>query len=263
MAEIIKNSTKVKAIVMTGYGINCDRETKEVLDYVGFKTDIVHINDLIAKTKKFSDYNLIVFAGGFSYGDDLGSGKAYAAMIKNHLWKELEEFKKNGGLAIGICNGFQIMTHLGLFSENLGEKNVSLLHNDSARYICKWAILDVNQNSNCIFTKGIKTLKVPIAHGEGKFYAEENTLNALEKNNQVVVTYIENPNGALRNIAGICDKSGKFFGLMPHPERAAFFHHLPNFHKLKEELRREGKEIPYEGDGIIIFRNAFEYLKNK
>ena len=253
----------INAMVMTGYGINCDRETKEVLDLVGFKTEIVHINDLIEKKKKISNYDLIVFAGGFSYGDDLGSGKAFAAMIKNHLWDEFESFKTNGGLIIGICNGFQIMTHLGLFSEHLGDKNVSLLHNDSARYICKWVELNVNTNSNCIFTKGIKTLKVPIAHGEGKFYSEEKTLDLLEKNNQVVVKYVENPNGALRDIAGICDKTGKVFGLMPHPERAAFFHHMPNFHKLKEEYIRAEKEIPYEGNGIKIFRNAFEYLKNK
>lgn len=251
----------IKAMVMTGYGINCDRETKEILDYVGFNAEIVHINDLIKKTKKISDFKLIVFAGGFSYGDDLGSGKAFAAMIKNHLWEDIKEYKNNNGLIIGICNGFQIMTHLGLFSENIGDKMSALLHNDSARYICKWVELSINNESSCIFTKNIETLKVPIAHAEGKFHTNSDTLLSLKNNNQIVAKYINNPNGSLEDIAGICDVSGRFFGLMPHPERAVFFHHLPDFHKLKEELQRNQKNIPYEGDGIKIFRNAYEYLQ--
>lgn len=251
----------VKAMVITGYGINCDRETKDVLDYVGFDADVVHINDLISKKKQFSDYSLLVFAGGFSYGDDLGSGKAFAAMIKNNLWTELLDFKNSGGSAIGICNGFQIMTHLGLFGKNVGQRISALLYNDSARYICKWVTLNINTDSPCIFTKGITTLRVPIAHGEGKFTAEDAELYILEENNQIAVSYVDNPNGSIRDIAGICDVSGKFFGLMPHPERAAFFHHLPDFHKLKEQYAREGRDIPYEGPGIKIFKNAFDALK--
>lgn len=253
----------VKAMVMTGYGINCDRETRDILEYAGFDADVVHINDLINKSKNFGSYELIVFAGGFSYGDDIGSGKAFAAMIKNHLWDELLEFKNNGGLAIGICNGFQIMTHLGLFGDIVGDRISALLYNDSARYICKWVDLKVNSESTCIFTKGIDSLRVPIAHGEGKFFANEEVLDELERNGQLVAKYVENPNGSVRDIAGVCDKTGKFFGLMPHPERAAFFHHLPEYHKLKEQIKREGKEIPSEGPGVQVFKNAFKYLENK
>ena len=254
---------ELKAIVITGYGINCDKETRDVLDYVGFFVEIVHINDLIKKKRRFLDYHLIVFPGGFSYGDDLGSGKAFAAMIKNHLWDEIIEFKNKQGVAIGICNGFQIMAHLGLFEDEVGKQNSALLFNDSARYICKWVKIEVNQDSPCIFTKNIKTLNIPIAHGEGKFYINNRGFKSLNKNNQIVMKYIQNPNGSTKDIAGICDKSGRFFGLMPHPERAVFFHHLPQYHKLKEQLTREGKKKPVESDCIQIFKNALLYLKKR
>lgn len=253
----------VKTIILSGYGLNCERETKEVLDFLGSKTKIVHINDLINKEDSLENYDLLVFPGGFSYGDDVGSGKAYASRIRNNLWDSFKKFKENGGLAIGICNGFQIMSHLGLFSESLGEKEFSLLHNDSARYLCKWVKLKINQNSKCIFTKGMEEVEFPIAHGEGKFFSSEEKVLELEKNNQIVLSYIDNPNGSQNNIAGICDQSGRFFGLMPHPERAAFFHNHPKFHKRKELLLREGKEIPYEGEGVIIFKNAIDYVRDK
>lgn len=248
-------------MVLTGHGINCDRETKDVLDHAGFEAKIVHINDLINGEERFSDYKMIVFAGGFSYGDDLGSGKAFAAMIRNHLWDQLQEFKENQGLMIGICNGFQIMAHLGLFGEKMGEKSNSLLYNNNARYQCRWVELKINPNSPCIFTKGIEKLRVPIAHGEGKFYVKTDTLDKLQKNEQIAVTYIDNPNGSVHDIAGICDPTGRIFGLMPHPERASFFHHLPDFHKEKERLKREGREIPYEGPGVQVFKNALNHLE--
>ncbi|MFH1588600.1 MAG: phosphoribosylformylglycinamidine synthase I [Candidatus Diapherotrites archaeon] len=263
-----------KAIILSGYGINCEEETKYAFELAEIKAEIVHINDLISGEKKLNDYQIMAFPGGFSYGDDLGSGLAYANKVKNNLWNELIEFIEEDKLVIAICNGFQILANLGLvpaFNKNYGEINVALQHNDSARLVDRWIDLKVESNKSP-WLKGIDEISMPVAHGEGKFYAKPEVLQKLNEKKLIAVKYFKgeiseyqnlpaNPNGALEDIAGITDESGRILGLMPHPERAIKFTNLPNWSLLKEKFKREGKEIPKYGDGLKIFKNAVDYFK--
>jgi len=266
----------VKVLIMSGYGINCESESAHAFKLAGAETEIVHINDLISKKKKMADFDIMMFPGGFSYGDDTGSGNAYANKLKNNLWDDLKAFIEAGKLILGVCNGFQIMTHLGLFALPGGEygKRISALEsNTSNRYMCRWVYIKT-QETECVFTKGVDVTHLPIAHGEGRFHCDKKTLDKLKKNNQIVFTYCTdegkpaegvwpvNPNGAMEDIAGICDKSGKIMGLMPHPERAIRTESEPEFHLKKEMVKRAGKEMPdYIGSNFKIFKNAVDYFK--
>jgi len=259
-------------LALTGYGINCDDETKFAFEKAGARADIVHINDLMDGHKRLGDYQILAFPGGFSYGDDTGSGNALANRIKNHLWEEVQRFVADDHLVIGICNGFQVMVNLGLlpaFDGNYGERKVALAHNESARYIDRW--VDLQFQGNSPWTQGIEKMSLPIAHGEGKFFADDQTLAELRKG-LVAVTYVSgeicdyqslpaNPNGSLDNIAGITDESGRLIGMMPHPERAIDFTHLPNWTLLKEQCKREGRELPQKGPGLKIFENSVKYFE--
>lgn len=258
----LNNMKKPKALIFSGYGLNCEEETKYAFESAGALADIVHINDLIANKNKLKNYHILAFPGGFSYGDDIGSGKAYANKVRNHLWNEINAFISEEKLVIGICNGFQILTNLGLLPG-------ALIFNDSARYIDRWVGIKIEGNSPWL--EKIDTLTVPIAHGEGKYYADEKTLLNLKKNNCIAAKYIHgemceyqnleaNPNGSLENIAGVLGFEGRVMGMMSHPERAMFFSQLPNWPYLKEKCKRAGKAIPAEGPGIKIFKNAIKYF---
>lgn len=264
---------KPRVLVFSGYGLNCEEETKFAFDTAGANADIVHINDLVLNKKKIRDYEILAFPGGFSYGDDTGSGNAYAHKIKNHLWEEMQKFIDEKKLIIGICNGCQIIVNLGLvpaLEHKYGQREVALLHNDSARYIDRWVDLKVESNSPWL--SGINTLSVPIAHGEGRLFADQKTLTLLQKKKLIAFTYTKgemstfqnlpaNPTGTLKNIAGLTDESGRILGMMPHPERALFFTQLPNWTLLKEEYLRKNKKIPIYGPGLTVFKNAVRYFK--
>ena len=255
--------SKPMVLIFSGYGLNCEEETKSAFEIAGAAADIVHINDLIAKPAQLKQAQIIVFPGGFSYGDDTGSGKAYVNRVKQHLGKELEEFLARDTLMLGICNGFQIITSAGILPG-------ALIENDSARYICRWVDLKVESDSPWL--KGIQSLSVPIAHGEGKYFAPDSTIAALKREGAIALKYIEgetaehfdlpaNPNGSLLNIAGITGYNGRVLGLMPHPERAVRFTQLPHWTYLKEKYVREGKALPKEGPGLQIFKNAIRYFE--
>ena len=263
---------KPRALVLTGYGINCDDETKFAFEKAGASGELVHINDLINQSRKLSDYQILVFPGGFSYGDDTGAGNALANKIRNNLWEELKSFVEEDKLVLGICNGFQAIANLGLlpaFDGNYGETKVALVHNESPRYLDRWVDLEFSGKSPWV--AGIGRMSLPIAHGEGKFYADENALKELNKRGMVSARYVEggicrhqnlpsNPNGSLENIAAISDETGKSLGIMPHPERAISFTHLPNWTLLKEQYKRQGIEIPTEAPGMQIFKNGVSYF---
>ena len=264
----------VNVLVLTGYGINCDGETRYAFERAGANAEIVHINDLIGGFKKLDDYQILAFPGGFSYGDDTGSGKALANRIRNNIWDELLSFVRSDKLIIGICNGFQVMANLGLLPAldgKYGSPQVALRHNETARYECRWVDLKV-QSGKSIFTRGIDTLHIPVAHGEGNFYADEKVLKSLNEKGLVVFRYTlpngeraegrfpHNPNGSLEDIAGICDETGRLLGMMPHPERYIDFINRDDWTFLKEQYKRAGKELPKEGEGMKIFRNAVEYF---
>jgi phosphoribosylformylglycinamidine synthase subunit PurQ / glutaminase len=265
---------KPGVLILTGYGINCDEETKYAFEKAGGNAKIIHINDIIKEPKILNNYQIFAFAGGFSYGDDTGSGNALANRIKNNLNDEFLAFMQKDILILGICNGFQVMVNLGIvpgFSE-FGIANASLEHNVTNRYECRWVNLKANTNSKCVFTKDLTTLRVPVGHGEGSFYAPQDILDKLKTNNQIVFQYANsdgslareefpaNPNGAIIDIAAISDKTGRFMGMMPHPDRNFLFTQRDDWTKEKERLLRNGEELPEESQGIQIFRNAVNYF---
>lgn len=262
-----------RVLVFSGYGLNCEEETKFAFELAGASADIVHINDLIQSPKRLSEYQILAFPGGFAYGDDTGAGNAYANKLRNHLWDEIDAFVKRDTLVIGICNGFQIIVNLGLLPAldgRYGTRQVALLHNDSARYTVRWT--DVVCEGNSPWLAGIKRMSLPIAHGEGRMYAPEHVLDILEKKHLIALRYEEgpisvaqhlppNPTGTLHGIAGLTNEEGRILGIMPHPERAMFFTQLPDWPLTKERLRRMEKKLPKFGPGLSIFRNAVEYFK--
>jgi phosphoribosylformylglycinamidine synthase len=246
-----------KVIILSGYGLNCEEETKFAFESAGGIADIVHINDLIAKPKMLSEYQIMVFPGGFSYGDDTGSGKAYANKFKNHLAKELKEFLARDTLVIGICNGFQIMTNLGILPGGL-------TYNKNGQYIDRWVDLEVKGSSPWL--KDVKKISFPIAHGEGHYIISANEHKKMEKNKQIAFVYTngeichfqnieKNPNGSDYDIAGVLDYNGRVLGLMPHPERAMFSHQSP----MSQIDKRKGNK-QREGPGLQIFKNAINYF---
>lgn len=254
---------------MSGYGLNCEEETQFAFNKAGGQADIVHINDLIKNPKILSKYNILVFPGGFSYGDDTGSGKAYANKIKNHLSKELAQFVERDTLTIGICNGFQIVTNLGLLPGGLA-------HNSGGIYIDRWVDMKVVGKSPWL--AGIKSISLPIAHGEGRYIIDAKKYKEMKKGKEIALVYTKgdickfqglekNPNGAMHDIAGVLGYNGRVLGLMPHPERGMFFHHRPDFQLQKELLKRKGNlpgqvgKLPIDGQGIILFKNAVNYFK--
>lgn len=242
---------------MSGYGLNCEEETKFAFESVGGKADIVHINDLIALPKMLLKYQILVFPGGFSYGDDTGSGKAYANKFKNHLSKELEEFLSRDTLTIGICNGFQILTSLGVLRG-------ALTHNKNGQYIDRW--VDLKSVGKSPWLTGINKISLPIAHGEGRYLISPKEYKEMLKNKQIAFTYDNgeickfqnleaNPNGATHDIAGVLGYQGRVLGMMPHPERAQFFHQTPLWQTNKNKIRKTDA-----GAGLIIFKNAVNYF---
>jgi phosphoribosylformylglycinamidine synthase I len=255
-----------KALVLTGYGINCDMELAHAFKLAGAEAERVHLTDLINGSRKLSDFHILALPGGFSFGDDIASGKVLANMIKYNLGGQVREFIDEGKLIIGICNGFQAMVKMGLlpaFDGDYSTQDVTLTFNDSGRFEDRWVHVATNKNSKCIFTKGIESMYLPVRHGEGKFVAKtREVLEGLKKNSQVVFQYVDkegslagyphNPNGSVDNIAAICDETGRVFGMMPHPEA---FQHRTNHPAWTRE------ELPEEGAGIAIFRNAVEYAR--
>ena len=262
-----------KVLILTGYGINCDEETRFAWEYAGAKGDIVHVNDLIANPSMLSSYQIFTFPGGFSYGDDTGSGKALANRIRNNLSDEFAAFLSRDVLVLGICNGFQVMVALGIVPgySPFGNADVALERNSTDRYQCRWVDLSINRDSNCVFTKGLTHLHVPVAHGEGNFYASREMLDRLDAANQTVMHYAKdgrpakgefpyNPNGAARDIASICDPTGRIMGMMPHPERNILFTQRDDYTAKREEIIRKGGTLPEESEGIELFRNGVRYF---
>ena len=239
--------TQVKALVLTGYGLNCDGETDYSLTLAGAESHRRHINELVSAegigtSLRLEDYHILVFGGGFSWADDHGAGVLMATKLKHHVGRHIRRFIDDGKLIIGICNGFQTLVNLGLlpgFDHEYGERLVALTYNDSGNFIDDWVHLTINRQTPCVFTTGMEALDLPVRHGEGKFYAEDSVVSRLFENNQVVLRYADehgavaggtwplNPNGSLHDIAGICDPSGRIFGLMPHPRRVQPLHQPP------------------------------------
>jgi len=260
----------VKTLIITGFGLNCERETAVAFEMCGSATELVHLNDLLSGERSLGDYHILAFIGGFSFGDHLGAGTVFAKKIKFNLKDQLQDFVDSGKLIIGICNGFQTLTRLGLLPALDGlyfTQQVALAHNDSNLFRDDWVYLKTNKESKCVFTKNVNMVRLPIRHGEGKFVAEEKIIRKLKDGNLDVLRYCtetgdancdfpDNPNGSMESIAGICDISGRIFGLMPHPEAFLSPFNAPDWHIKKLEGR-----LALEGDGVVFFRNAVVYAR--
>jgi phosphoribosylformylglycinamidine synthase len=267
--------TKVNALVLTGYGLNCDNETAHAVELAGAKAERVHINALIDGTANLQKYQLLVFIGGFSWGDDHGAGVIQSVRLKTNIGDQILEFVAKGNLVLGICNGFQTLANLGLLpglDQDYQKRSVALTYNDCGNFRNQWVTLKVDPDSPCIFTRGIDLAELPVRHGEGKFYTDEATLKRLLENHQVALQYARpdghlaggrfpcNPNGSIADVAGICDPTGRIFGLMPHPEAYNHWTNHPDWTRRQERLRRRGDSPPAAHPvGIRFFQNAVDF----
>ncbi|MGD9124352.1 MAG: phosphoribosylformylglycinamidine synthase subunit PurQ [Desulfarculaceae bacterium] len=272
----------VKALVLAGFGLNCDVETTHALNLAGAQAKAVHISDLtgtagVRPTEKLDDYHILVFDGGFAWADDHGAGVILATRLGNHLREQLQDFLARGGLVLGICNGFQALVNLGLLPMFQGrwERQVALAANQCGNFQDCWVEMAVEPECGCVFTKGIKRLPSPIRHGEGKFVCDSDVLRDIEGAGLVAVRYATaggkpaqgrwplNPNGSFNDIAGICDPSGRVFGLMPHPEGYYRLSQHPQWTLMRERARRRGKDLDplAPGPGLAVFQNAVEVAR--
>ena len=271
--------SNVSVLVLVGYGLNCDDETAYAFELAGATADRVHINSLIDGSATLDNYQIIVFGGGFGWGDDHGAGVIQAVRLKTNIGNQIVEFVEKGNLVIGICNGFQAIVNLGLlpgFDSGYRTRSVALTFNDCGNFRNDWVTLKVNPDSPCVFTRDIDQLDLPVRHGEGKFYADDAVIGRMIDNNQVVIQYAlpdgrpvgsrfpHNPNGSVHDIAGICDPTGRVFGLMPHPEAYNSFTNHPDWTRRKEMQKRSGTPLPSGfTPGTRILQNAVDYISGR
>jgi phosphoribosylformylglycinamidine synthase len=250
---------KPKVLVVAGAGLNCENETAVAFKICGAESEIRFFTEIFDRPEILRDFQILVFPGGFSFGDRLGAGRAAAETLRGKIFNELKKFAVAEKLILGICNGFQILANLGVF-DGFEQKFALLPNSPKPRYVCRWVDLKV-ESKKCVFFRGVGNLKLPIAHGEGRFFADENFLENLKTADRVAVKYLnENPNGSAESIAGVCDFTGRICGMMPHPERNFFFHHRPDFFEKKVEFENRGEKVPEFSDGKRIFENAVSFF---
>ena len=274
---------KPRVCILRTDGTNCDEELFYAFEKFGAAPEMIHVNQLRNKSKKLSSFQILALPGGFSYGDDVASGKILAVELISFLKSELQNFIAKKGLILGICNGFQTLVRTGLLPfNNFGKMDVTLAGNDSGHFECRWVKLKV-EKSKCAFlnplsftsevklsrrqenTSEVNThvLELAVNHGEGKFYSEPKTIQKIEdeslvtfryvdESGQPTNTYPQNPNGSLNAIAGVCDPSGRILGLMPHPEKFVDITQYPNW-------RREKITKPH---GAFIFEELIKFASN-
>ncbi len=262
--QVQSEEKKPRCLVLAGFGLNAEAELAYAFSLGGADVDVVHFSDISSGAAKLSDYHIFAIPGGWSFADDIGGGRVLANKLKSTFRKDFESFVSAGKIVIGVCNGFQTLVKLGALP-NLSlsfAQESTLTSNESGKFEDRWVYLKP-QKSVCKYFEGIDFIHCPVRHGEGKFLMkDEKALDALEKKGMVVVKYADekldesagyphNPNGSPRNIAGICDPTGKIFALMPHPEcsvKSVLFPHFP-----------EG--ISYEKNSIRFFENVVKAAK--
>ena len=271
--------SNVKVLIQTGYGLNCDIETTHAFELAGASPARIHINSLADGTVRLESYHILVFGGGFSWGDDHGAGVIHAVRLRTHMGEQLLDFIGKGNLIIGICNGFQTLVNLGLLPGIDGDyrkRSVALTHNDCGNFRDQWVSLKADADSPCVFTQGMDTFELPVRHGEGKFYADPAIISRLESDHQVALRYClpdgypangsfpHNPNGSIGDIAGICDPTGRIFGLMPHPEAYHHFTNHPDWTRIQDANRRKGIVTnPEKTPGIRLLENAVRFIQTR
>jgi phosphoribosylformylglycinamidine synthase len=267
---------EIRACILRAGGTNYDAETERALQDLQIQAEIVNANQLL-KQRNLLDYHVLVFPGGFSYGDYVRAGAIWAKWMLAKLGKELKAFVQQDRLILGICNGFQVLVEAGLLPgfEGLSSfPEAALAINFPPGYNCRWINAKHENSGKCVFTHKIekgKVLRVPVAHSEGRFIfakdREKEFLDELCDNDQLVLRYCyddgryadrdfpANPNGSFHDIAGICNLEGTVFGLMPHPERAFYWWQQPDWTKRKQTREH--------GDGKLIFEGLVDYLTKK
>ena len=253
-----------RVLVLRAPGTNCDLESAHAFKLAGGKAELVHINQLLENPALPSQYQILCLPGGFSYGDDISAGRILGNQIRHHLQDALVEFKSAGKLILGICNGFQILIRSGILlaDDDQGEP-ATLTWNASGKFEDRWVNLGVDGHKS-IFLNGIESMYLPVAHAEGKFVTRSAALlDHLKAAGQLAlrykslhesnghVPYPDNPNGSQADVAGVCDETGRVFGLMPHPERFVDPTQHPRW-------TREG--LQEHGDGLLMFQNAVRYF---
>jgi phosphoribosylformylglycinamidine synthase len=254
---------KVRALVLSGYGINCEREMAHGAAMAGAEVVSAHAKAWLLGDIKLSDFDLLLFPGGFSFGDELGAGKAFAnRIVFSKRSEDLSRFVASGKCILAVCNGFQMLVKMRILPG-------ALIRNERGKFESRWVHQKVLP-SRCIFTTNLKSLYLPVRHGEGNFTMPDAekllqekrvVLQYADADGEVAQNYPENPNGSLGSIAGVCDETGRVLGMMPHPEAALFFTQLPDWVRQKEEKKRKGEPIPDYGSGLALFKNAVDYLR--
>jgi phosphoribosylformylglycinamidine synthase I len=256
--------SEVKAIVLRAAGINCDMETEYALELAGARAQRVHINRIIENKNLLEAFQIIVFPGGFSCGDDVAAGKILANQIVHHLFDPIQKFIEQGKLVLGICNGFQVLVKTGILPGGdpaARQEDVTITWNDSGKFEDRWVYL-APQTERCVFIEQGRQIYLPIAHAEGKIVTKDvSTLERLTSEESIAFKYVDqngneggypiNPNGSIHSIAGLTDATGRILGLMPHPERFV----RPTQHP------RWSREENGDGDGMTIFNNAVRYVR--
>jgi phosphoribosylformylglycinamidine synthase len=262
---------KPPILIITGYGVNCEAESAQAWKMAGAKPRMIHLHDLLERPALMNQFKALMFIGGFSFGDHMGSGQVLALRLRSRAKDEIMKFISRNSLIMGVCNGFQVMVKMGLlpgFDGNYLKRQITLTHNDCGVFQNFWVRLGFEPECKCVFTRGLKEMPLPIRHGEGKIMAlDKKILNRIEKDHCVVCRYLDaqtgkparrfpdNPNGSMNSIAGLCDPTGRVFGLMPHPEAYLF----PENHPQWQRQNLAGT-LPKYGLGLQIFKNAVEYL---
>jgi len=249
---------KPRVLILHATGTNRDREAAWAIEVAGGVPEIVPVGALDSGKAGLADYQMLLLPGGFSYGDDLGAGKLWANTLRYRLGSDLEEFVAAGKPVLGICNGFQALVKSGLLPGWESGGQVTLTRNTSARFECRWVELTPEADSNCVFTSGLaEPILCPVAHGEGRFVADPDTLGRIEAASLVALrytaggaaaTYPANPNGSMHDVAGITNPAGTILGLMPHPED----HIVPQQHP-------EAHRGKVNGSGLPLIRSGVEY----
>ena len=269
---------KVRALVITGFGINCEEETAAAYRLVGAQTDTVHLNTVLLGKCSIRDYDVLTLPGGFSFGDDLGAGKALANRLRYRklpagrwFFDELLAYIRGGKFILGICNGFQVLVRMGLLPNVNGdyEQEVTLATNASGRFEDRWCHCLATSREVTPFLTGINVISLPARHGEGRLVIRDcaieeriaaqslNCLSYCDSSGRPTSTYPANPNGSQLNCAGLCDSTGQILGLMPHPEAYLSVYNHPNW----PQIRRCHPEVTEEGKGLQIFKNIVEHIK--
>ncbi|NVB40757.1 phosphoribosylformylglycinamidine synthase subunit PurQ [Pseudenhygromyxa sp. WMMC2535] len=266
---------EVEVLIPTGYGLNCEAETRAAFELLGARVRLVHVFDLLADPSALEGAKIIAFIGGFSFGDHVASGRIFANRLRFGLGEALARFVAEGGMAIGMCNGFQAMVKLGLLpgptadeaGDQLAPQRVSVIGNERLGYRDAWVRMAVDEDSPCVWTEGLggegAVIEAPSRHGEGKLvFADEALRSQLEAEHRIPVRYADaegrptqdwpaNPNGSVGAAAGLCDRSGRVFGLMPHPEAFLYPENHPRW-----IARRDAGEDPGYGLGLRIYANG-------